>query len=100
MPQEQQGTRERQRTDIREPHRYKVIIYNDDFTPMDFVVKVLRVVFRKDESIAQSLMMKVHHEGSAIVGTYTLDIAASKANKTSRMAKLENHPLKVTVELA
>jgi ATP-dependent Clp protease adaptor protein ClpS len=100
MAKTQTSKRGKVQTHLQEPRQYNVIFHNDDFTPMDFVVKVLRVVFRKDESIAQSLMMKVHHEGSAIVGTYTLDIAASKANKTSRMAKLENHPLKVTVELA
>lgn len=61
MPQEQSHIRERQRTNMREPRRYKVIIHNDDFTSMDFVVKVLREVFYLSDENAQALMLQVHH---------------------------------------
>ena len=61
MPQEQSATRERQRTDLREPRRYKVTIYNDDFTTMEFVVKVLVEVFFKSDAEAEALMLQVHH---------------------------------------
>ena len=82
------------------PRSYNVVFFNDNVTPMDFVVSVLRSVFRKQEDDAQALMLKVHNEGSAVAGTYPLDIAASKTNKVMRMAKQQNHPLKVTVEHA
>ena len=98
MPQEQQGTRERQRTDIREPHRYKVIIYNDDFTPMEFVVKILIEVFFKSHAEAESLMLRVHHSDKAVVGIYTYDIAVSKVQKATRMARDEGFPLRLGYE--
>ena len=60
MPKEQSSVRERQRTDLREPRRYKVTIYNDDFTTMEFVVRVLMQVFFKSQSEAEQLMMLVH----------------------------------------
>ncbi len=85
---------------LQEPQQYNVVFHNDDFTPMDFVVMVLKTVFRKTDAEAELLMMKVHKHGKAIVGTYTLDIAASKANKATRMAKQENHPLQISVEPA
>ena len=59
MPKEQSSIRERQRTDLREPRRYKVTIYNDDFTTMEFVVQVLTQVFFKSESEAEALMLQV-----------------------------------------
>ena len=68
MPKEQSSVRERQRTDLREPRRYKVIIYNDDFTTMEFVVMILIRVFHKSESEAEQLMMQVHHSGQGVVG--------------------------------
>ena len=98
MPQEQSATRERQRTDIREPRRYKVTIYNDDFTTMDFVVKVLTNVFFKTQAEAETLMLAVHHSDKAVVGVYTYDIAVSKVQKATRMAREEGFPLRLTYE--
>lgn len=86
-------------TGLEEPRQYNVIFHNDDITPMDFVVNVICTVFKKTNKDAESLMWKVHYEGQAIVGTYTLDIAASKANKVMRLARAENYPLNVTIEL-
>lgn len=100
MAKTQTDYRERVDVGLQEPLQYNVIFYNDDFTPMDFVVMVLKVVFRKTQEDAQALMMKVHKEGKAIAGTYSLDIAASKAGKATRMAKQEDHPLKISVEQA
>lgn len=85
-------------TGFEEPRQYNVVFHNDDFTPMDFVVDVIRTVFRKSNADAETLMMKVHKEGKAVVGTYTLDIAASKAGKVMRMAREKNYPLSITVE--
>ncbi len=87
---------ERNRTDIKEPRRYKVIIYNDDFTTMDFVVRVLREVFFKQETEAESLMLAVHKTGQAVVGIYTYDIAKSKVAKAMTMAREENFPLRLS----
>lgn len=98
MAKEQSAVRERQRTDLREPHRYKVTIYNDDFTTMDFVVKVLKWVFFKKEEEAQALMLKVHRAGQAVVGVYSYDVAVSKVRRATQMARDEGYPLRLTCE--
>ena len=98
MPQEQSHFRERQKTTVREPRRYQVIIHNDDFTTMEFVVMILKVVFFLSEENAQALMLKVHHAGKAVVGTYTYDLAVSKAQKATRMAREQGFPLRLTIE--
>lgn len=95
MPNEQTAIRERQRADLREPRRYKVIIYNDDFTTMEFVVHVLCTVFFKSAGEAEALMLDVHHKGSATVGVYSYDTAASKVRKATMMARKENFPLRL-----
>jgi ATP-dependent Clp protease adaptor protein ClpS len=83
---------------IKEPPMYNVIMHNDDVTTMDFVVYVLVKIFRKSEQDAETIMLKIHNEGSAIVGTYSQDIAQSKANYTMNLAKANNFPLKLTIE--
>lgn len=98
MPQEQSALRERQRTRLQEPRRYKVTIYNDDFTTMEFVVTVLMQVFFKSEAEAQTLMLQVHHSDKAVVGIYTYDIAVSKVQKATQMARDEGFPLRLSCE--
>ena len=98
MAKEQTSIRERQRTDLREPRRYKVTIYNDDFTTMEFVVKILVEVFFKSEAEAETLMLQVHHSDKAVVGIYSYDIAVSKVNKATKMARDEGFPLRLTYE--
>ena len=98
MAKEQSGLKERQKTDLKEPRRYKVIIYNDDFTTMEFVVMVLKQVFFKSEEEAQTLMLKVHHSDKAVVGIFSYDIAVSKARKATNMAREQGYPLRLTVE--
>ena len=95
MPKEQSATRERQRTDLREPRRYKVTIYNDDFTTMEFVVMVLTNVFFKSQAEAETLMLAVHHSDKAVVGVYSYDVAASKVQKATRMARDAGYPLRL-----
>ena len=85
MGKQQTNIKEKGRVSLKEPRRYKVVIYNDDFTTMDFVVKVLTTVFFKSETEAETLMMSVHKSGSAVVGIYT------------DMAREEGFPLKLTV---
>ena len=98
MAKEQSSIRERQRTDLREPRRYKVTIYNDDFTTMEFVVMILKVVFFKSEAEAETLMLQVHHSDKAVVGIYSYDIAVSKVNKATQMAREAGFPLRLTYE--
>ena len=98
MAKEQTQIRERQKTTIREPRRFKVIIYNDDFTTMEFVVMILIQVFLKTEEDANALMLQVHHSDKAVVGIYSYDIAVSKARKATNMAREHGYPLRLTVE--
>lgn len=98
MAKEQSAIKEKQRTDLREPRRYKVIIYNDDFTTMDFVVKILTQVFFKSEAEAERLMLQVHHSDKAVVGIYSYDVAISKVRKATNMAREAGFPLRLTVE--
>ena len=100
MAKQQSGLKERQKTDLIEPRRYKVIIYNDDFTTMEFVVMILKQVFFKSEEEAEALMLQVHHSDKAVVGIYSYDIAVSKANKATGMAREKGYPLRLTVEPA
>ena len=95
MAKEQTAVRDRTRTNLREPRRYKVIIYNDDFTTMEFVVLVLTSVFFKSAEEAEALMLAVHKSGSAVVGIYSYDMAISKVRKATMMAREENFPLRL-----
>lgn len=85
---------------VKEPSLYNVIMHNDDVTTMDFVVTVLVHIFRKSHEVAEEIMMKIHTEGSAVVGTYSRDIAESKAQYTMDMARANGFPLKLTTEEA
>lgn len=98
MEQQQSSFLEKEYTRLREPRRFRVIIYNDDFTTMDFVVKVLTVVFHKTQAEAEALMLQVHRSQSATVGIYTYDIAQSKVKKATRMAREEGFPLRLEVK--
>lgn len=98
MPQEQTNIKERTKQELKEPDMYKVIMHNDDFTTMDFVVMVLKTVFYKDEATAHKLMLTVHKQGKAQIGLYTLDIAVSKCQRAMTMARKEGFPFLVTWE--
>lgn len=84
--------------EIKIPRLYKVLIYNDDFTTMDFVVKILMVVFSKSNHEAYEIMMNVHNGSYAVVGLYPRDIAMTKKEIVTSMAREEGFPLKVEVE--
>ena len=75
-----------------------MIIFNDDFTTMEFVVMIRVQVFLKSEEEANALMLQVHHSDKAVVGIYSYDIAVSKARKATNMAREQNFPLRITVE--
>lgn len=97
MAKEQTAVRERSNTQLKEPRRYKVIMHNDDFTPMDFVVMVLCTIFHKQLPEAEAIMLGIHKTGKAVVGVYSFDMAASKVQKTTLLARDNNYPLSVTL---
>ena len=97
MPKEKTFIREKENTNLREPRRYKVVLYNDDFTTMEFVVMLLMKVFNKNETEAETLMLQVHHSGQAVVGVYSLDIAATKVQKATQMADEAGFPLRIVL---
>ena len=84
--------------EIKEPSQYAVILHNDDYTSMDFVMQVLMSIFRKSELEAADLMMQVHKLGKATCGIYTLEIAKTKVAQVTALAKRNDFPLKTTYE--
>lgn len=91
-------TKEKTRVDV--PRNYNVVMINDDFTPMDFVVDILMNVFAKTLNEALALTLEVHNKGRGIAGTYSRDIAETKVMKAMDMAKTEEHPFRVEVQPA
>ena len=89
---------EKNKTRLSPPPMYKVILINDDFTPMDFVVKVLRHFFFMDEEMATRTMLKIHAEGVAICGIYPNDIAATKVQQVNEFSRQNQHPLMCVME--
>jgi ATP-dependent Clp protease adaptor protein ClpS len=92
----QTAVKERPKT--AKPPMYKVIFHNDHYTTMEFVVEVLSRFFNKDRGEALHIMLAVHHKGRAVVGTYSRDIAETKAAQTIDYAREHGHPLMVTTE--
>jgi len=84
--------------ELEEPKKYKVFLLNDDFSTMDFVIKILTVVFRKSIEEAEAIMLDVHNNGRAICGIYTKEIALTKVAQVKTMARKENFPLKAVAE--
>ena len=83
---------------IAEPPRYAVILHNDDYTTMEFVVEVLTVDFSRPYQEAMDLMLKVHEQGKAVAGVYSHEIAESKVAKVTEKARANGFPLKLTLE--
>lgn len=86
------------RLNIKEPDKFDVYMLNDDFTTMDFVVEVLRTVFYRNAADAEQIMLEIHNNGKALVGTYSYDIARSKVNMAEQMARAEGFPLRLHIE--
>lgn len=81
----------------RTPDNYEVVMHNDDFTPMDFVTHVLMRYFFHPSSVAESLMMRIHKQGEAVVGVYVYDVALSKQHKVTELARENDYPLRISV---
>lgn len=86
--------------EIDEPKQYAVILHNDDYTSMDFVMQVLMSIFRKNELEAGEIMMQVHKQGKAVCGVFTLEIAKTKVAQVEKLAKQNDFPLRTTYEEA
>jgi ATP-dependent Clp protease adaptor protein ClpS len=88
----------RERTKLREPGMWKVLLHNDDYTTQAFVVWLLRTVFRKAEPEATVIMLAVHKAGVGVAGVYTKDVAETRAERGRQLAEREGFPLLLTVE--
>tara|TARA_B100000989_G_scaffold288612_1_gene259498 strand:- start:322 stop:648 length:327 start_codon:yes stop_codon:yes gene_type:complete len=86
------------KTKPKRPPFYKVVLLNDDFTPMDFVVSVLEQVFRKSHEEAVQIMLAVHQKGSATCGRYTREVAETKVDEVIQYARLNEHPLQCVMQ--
>ena len=85
---------------VEPPKLYQVVMLNDDFTPMEFVVYVLQAHFRHDIESATQIMLKIHHEGRGVCGVFTKDIAATKVELVLAAAREAGHPLQCIMETA
>mgnify|MGYP001549564380 CR=1 FL=1 len=83
---------------LKPPKQYKVILNNDDYTPMEFVVQVLMTFFRMDHARATRVMMAVHTKGKGICGIYSYEIAETKVDQVNEFSKINQHPLLCTME--
>jgi len=92
------ATRTRPRERLAKPPRFKVVLYNDDYTPMEFVVALLEGVFRKSPAEATQLMLQIHRKGAGIAGVYVLQVAETKVATVHRMAEENGYPLRAGVE--
>lgn len=86
------------RDELRHPPKYAVILLNDDYTTMEFVVEVLRRYFGKTEEESMQVMLRVHREGRSVAGVYSFDIAETKAYQVHQFAKSRGYPLKCAIE--
>lgn len=83
---------------INEPKKYKVLFLNDDKTPIEFVVELLIIIFKHTEDTARDITLKVHNEGSAVVGIYSYEIAEQKGVEATKLARDHNFPLQIKID--
>jgi ATP-dependent Clp protease adaptor protein ClpS len=93
-------TKEKQISAIKEPGMYKVTFFNDNVTPMDFVVQVLKEIFKHNIDRAEAIMQQIHQNGQGVAGIYTYEIAEQKGVETCVLARESGYPLQVKVDLA
>ncbi len=85
-------------TELKEPSMYKVLLHNDHYTTMEFVVEVLVFVFNKPEESAYAIMLDVHRQGIGVCGVYTYDVAETKVNTVHALARERGFPLRCSME--
>ena len=86
------------RTKLKKPKMYRVILYNDNYTSMEFVVEILISIFNKPAAEATKIMLDVHKRGTGVCGVYTYDIAITKVNQVHRQARVNEYPLRCGYE--
>ena len=96
----QEDTGVAQKPRLEEPKLYRVVLHNDHYTTMDFVVKVIVAIFHKAAAEATKIMLDVHKKGQGVVGVYTFDIATTKASQVHEMARQNEFPLRASCEEA
>jgi ATP-dependent Clp protease adaptor protein ClpS len=89
---------EKIKINVTEPKRYKVIFLNDDKTPIEFVIELLTTVFRHTAETAKDITLKVHNDGSAVVGVYTFEIAEQKGVEATHVARQAGFPLQIKID--
>lgn len=87
-----------EKTKVKPPSLYKVLLLNDDYTPMDFVVSVLQKFFSMNREQAAQIMLKVHKEGMGVCGVFPRDVAATKVEQVTSFARQHQHPLQCVME--
>lgn len=86
------------KSELKVPRKYKVVLLNDDYTPMEFVVEILKNFFHFDEEAAVKVMLQVHQQGQGVCGVFTRDIAETKVHIVNNYAQKHGHPLLCTME--
>ncbi|MEL7296800.1 MAG: ATP-dependent Clp protease adapter ClpS [Pseudomonadota bacterium] len=89
---------EEARPKLKKPPMYRVVLLNDDYTPMEFVVQILEQVFSHDRTLATRIMLEVHTKGKGVCGVFTYDVAETKVAQVSQAAEQNQHPLLCTME--
>jgi ATP-dependent Clp protease adaptor protein ClpS len=89
---------ERRTEKVKPPQMYQVVLLNDDYTPMEFVVVVIQEFFNKDRETATQIMLKIHLDGKGVCGVYSKDVAATKVDQVTEAAKKSGHPLQCVSE--
>ncbi len=84
---------------LKEPELYRVILHNDDYTTMEFVIEILKSIFHKSSSEAEDIMWHIHEKGEAICGIYTYEIAQTKVEEVKKRAKENSFPLLATMQI-
>lgn len=97
-PEREDGTSVEERPRVERPRRYVVVLHNDDYTTMEFVVQVLVDSFHKSPPEAMQVMLQVHHKGSGVAGVYPLEVAETKVAEVTARARGEGFPLLLTTE--
>ena len=88
----------KEKAKVQTPKMYTVVLLNDDYTPMEFVIYILQSIFKKNYEEAKNIMLLVHNEGKGICGIFPLDIAESRANQVIEFARINQHPLECKVQ--
>ncbi len=96
----ERGVATKTRPKTKKPSQYKVLLLNDDYTPMEFVVSILMGIFKRSQEEATKIMLAVHQKGVGVCGIYTFEVAETKVGQVMDAAKRGQHPLKCTLEKA